>query len=42
MSTVRVVATAAGIMLMLAASIAPLRAHHSTAMYHMSQRKSIT
>ena len=40
MSTVRVV-TAAGIMLMLAASIAPLRAHHSTAMYDMSQRKSI-
>jgi hypothetical protein len=41
MSTVRVGATAAGIMLMLAASIAPLRAHHSTAMYDMSQRKSI-
>ena len=41
MSTGRVVATAAGIMLMLAASIAPLRAHHSTAMYDMSQRKSI-
>jgi hypothetical protein len=41
MITTRVVATAAGIMLMLAASNAPLWAHHSTAMYDMSQRKSI-
>jgi hypothetical protein len=41
MSTVRAGATTAGIMFMLAASIAPLRAHHSTAMYDMSQRKSI-
>ena len=41
MSTTRVVATASAIMLTLAASIAPLRAHHSTAMYDMSQRKSI-
>jgi hypothetical protein len=41
MSTTRVVATASAIMLMLAASIAPLRAHHSTAMYDMGQRKSI-
>jgi Family of unknown function (DUF6152) len=41
MSTTRVVATASAIMLTLAASIAPLRAHHSTAMYDMGQRKSI-
>jgi hypothetical protein len=41
MITTRVVATAAGIMLMLAAYVAPVRAHHSTAMYDMSQRKSI-
>jgi uncharacterized protein DUF6152 len=40
-STTRVVAIALSIMLMLAGSIAPLRAHHSTAMYDMSQRKSI-
>ena len=36
MITTRVVATAAGIMLMLAAYVAPVRAHHSTAMYDMS------
>jgi len=41
MITTRVVATAAGIMLMLAAFVVPVRAHHSTAMYDMSQRKSI-
>jgi hypothetical protein len=41
MSTTRVVATAASIMLTLAAYVAPVRAHHSTAMYDMSQRKSI-
>ncbi len=41
MRTKRVVATASGIMLTLAASIAPVPAHHSTAMYDMSQRKSI-
>ena len=41
MSTTRVVATASAILLTLAASIAPLWAHHSTAMYDMGQRKSI-
>ena len=41
MSSTRVVATTSAIMLALAASVAPLRAHHSTAMYDMSQRKSI-
>jgi len=41
MITTRVIATAAGIMLMLAAYVAPVRAHHSTAMYDMSQRKSV-
>jgi hypothetical protein len=41
MITARVVAPAAGIMLMLAAFVVPVRAHHSTAMYDMSQRKSI-
>jgi uncharacterized protein DUF6152 len=41
MITTRVVATAAGIVLALAVFVAPVRAHHSTAMYDMSQRKSI-
>ncbi len=41
MITTRAVATAAGIMLMLGALVAPLRAHHSTAMYDMGQRKSV-
>jgi hypothetical protein len=41
LGTTRVVATAAGVMLMLAGYVAPLRAHHSTAMYDMSQRESI-